>query len=205
MQTVGAYLRRGIKIGIGTDTFPHNMIEEMRSALYTSRLMARDPFDLRTSDIFDAATLGGAAVLQRDDIGRLEKGAKADLVMVDVTNPSIRPVRDPIRSMVYAAAERGVRLSSSAAIRWSMTERSRHWILRRPPQRSRRHSAASSRVCRTSTGQSGPTWKSRHSSTRAFHLRSSRAQVWYHDPWLMVRGEVKRGPDGSPGTQGAST
>ena len=109
MQTVGAYLRRGIKIGIGTDTFPHNMIEEIRNALYTSRLMARDPFDLRTSDIFDAATLGGAAVLQRDDIGRLEKGAKADLVMVDVTNPSIRPVRDPIRSMVYAAAERGVR------------------------------------------------------------------------------------------------
>src|SRR6516165_700985 len=109
MQTVGGYLRRGIKIGIGTDTFPHNMIEEIRSALYTSRLIARDPFDLRTSDILDAATLGGPAALQRDDIGRLEKGAKADLVMVDVTNPSMRPVRDPIRSMVYAAAERGVR------------------------------------------------------------------------------------------------
>ena len=109
MQTVGAYLRRGIKIGIGTDTYPHNMIEEMRSALYTSRLVARDPFDLRTSDIFNAATLGGAAALQRNDIGRLEKGAKADLVIVDVTHPSLRPVRDPIRSMVYAAAERGIR------------------------------------------------------------------------------------------------
>jgi cytosine/adenosine deaminase-related metal-dependent hydrolase len=76
MQTVGAYLRRGIKIGIGTDTFPHNMIEEIRNALYTSRLIARDPFDLRTSDIFDAATLGGAAALQRDDIGLLEKGPR---------------------------------------------------------------------------------------------------------------------------------
>ena len=109
MQTVGGYIRRGVNIGIGTDTYPHNMIEEMRNALYTSRLIARDPFDLRTSDIFDAATVGGAAALQRDDIGRLETGARADLVMVDVTAPSMRPVRDPIRSLVYAAAERAVR------------------------------------------------------------------------------------------------
>jgi cytosine/adenosine deaminase-related metal-dependent hydrolase len=109
MQTVGAYIRRGLNIGIGTDTYPHNMLEELRNALYTSRLVARDPFDLRTADIFNAATLGGAAALQRDDIGRLEKGAKADLVMVDVTAPSMRPVRDPLRSLVYASAERAVR------------------------------------------------------------------------------------------------
>ena len=109
MQTVGGYIRRGVNIGIGTDTYPHNMIEEMRNALYTSRLVARDPFDLRTTDIFNAATLGGAAALKRDDIGRLEQGAKADLVMVDVTAPSMRPVRDPLRSLVYASAERAVR------------------------------------------------------------------------------------------------
>jgi cytosine/adenosine deaminase-related metal-dependent hydrolase len=109
MQTVGAYIRHGLNIGIGTDTYPHNMLEELRNALYTSRLIARDPFDLRTGDIFNAATLGGAAALQRDDIGRLEKGAKADLVMVDVTAPSMRPVRDPLRSLVYVSAERAVR------------------------------------------------------------------------------------------------
>jgi 5-methylthioadenosine/S-adenosylhomocysteine deaminase len=109
MQTVGGYIRRGVNIGIGTDTFPHNMIEEMRNALYTSRIVARDPFDLRTSDIFDAATRGGAAALGRYDIGRLAPGAKADLVMIDLTAPSMRPVRDPIRSMIYASAERAVR------------------------------------------------------------------------------------------------
>src|SRR5262249_41504513 len=109
MRTVGGYIRRGVNIGMGTDTYPHNMLEELRTALYTSRLIARDPFDLRTSDIFNAATLGGAAALQRDDIGRLETGAKAALVMIDVTPPSMRPVRDPIRSLVYAAAERAVR------------------------------------------------------------------------------------------------
>jgi hypothetical protein len=67
--------------------------------------LARDVFDLRTADIFNAATLGGAAALQRDDIGRLSAGAKAGLVMVDVTAPSMRPVRDPIQSLIYAAAD----------------------------------------------------------------------------------------------------
>jgi 5-methylthioadenosine/S-adenosylhomocysteine deaminase len=109
MQTVGGYIRRGVKIGIGTDTYPHNMIEEMRHALYASRIVARNVFDLRTSDIFNAATLGGATALQRDDIGRLAPGAKADLVMVDVTAPSMRPLRDPIQSLIYAAADRAVR------------------------------------------------------------------------------------------------
>jgi 5-methylthioadenosine/S-adenosylhomocysteine deaminase len=109
MQTVGAYIRRGVKIGIGTDTYPHNMIEEMRNALYASRIVAKNVFDLRTSDIFNAATLGGAAALLRHDIGRLAPGAKADLVMVDVTAPSMRPMRDPIQSLVYAAADRAVR------------------------------------------------------------------------------------------------
>lgn len=109
MQTVGNYIRRGANIGIGTDTFPHNMIEEMRTALYASRIMAETPFDLRTSDIFDSATLGGAKALGRDDIGRLSVGAKADLVMVDTTSPAMRPVRDPLRSLIYAAADRAVR------------------------------------------------------------------------------------------------
>ena len=109
MQTVGGYIRRGVKIGIGTDTYPHNMIEEMRHALYASRIVAKNVFDLRTSDIFNAATLGGAAALQRDDIGRLAPGAKADLVMVDTTAPSMRPLRDPIQSLIYAAADRAVR------------------------------------------------------------------------------------------------
>lgn len=109
LQTVGGYIRRGVNVGIGTDTYPHNMLEEMRHALYASRIVAEDPFDLRTSDIFNAATLSGAKALGRDDIGRLAVGAKADLVMVDTTCPAMRPVRDPLRSLIYVAADRAVR------------------------------------------------------------------------------------------------
>ena len=106
---VGGYLRRGLNIGIGTDTFPHNMLEEMRAVGIGSRMVSQDVWDLRLSQIFDCATLGGARALGRDDIGRIAVGAKADIVMVDLNHPMMRPVRDPLRSLVYAAAERAVK------------------------------------------------------------------------------------------------
>jgi cytosine/adenosine deaminase-related metal-dependent hydrolase len=72
-------------------------------------MMAEDVWDLRLSGVIHAATLSGARALGRDDIGRLAVGAKADLVLVDVTHPAMRPVRDPLRSLVYQAAERALR------------------------------------------------------------------------------------------------
>lgn len=109
LRSFGRYRRAGVALGIGTDTYPHNMIEEMRHVLIDSRLMSGDVFDLRTSDVFDAATVGGAAILGRDDIGRLAPGAKADLFMADLEHPAMRPVRDPLRSLIYVAGERPVR------------------------------------------------------------------------------------------------
>ena len=55
------------------------------------------------------ATLGGARALLRDDIGRLKVGAKADLVLVDIKHPSMMPMREPLRSLLYVAADRAVR------------------------------------------------------------------------------------------------
>ena len=50
---------------------------------------------------FDAATLGGARFLGRDDVGRLAPGAKADIVLVRTDTASFAPNLDPIRSLVY--------------------------------------------------------------------------------------------------------
>jgi 5-methylthioadenosine/S-adenosylhomocysteine deaminase len=109
LQSFGQYVAAGVNMGVGTDTYPHNMLEEMRAVAITSRMMAEDVYDLRTADVFNAATLGGAKALGRSDIGRLAVGAKADMVLVDVTHPNMRPVRDPVRSLIYAAADRAVK------------------------------------------------------------------------------------------------
>ena len=109
LKTFGGYVRQGINMGIGTDTYPHNFLEEMRNVGTVARAVAETVDDLNTSDIFNAATVGGAKALRRDDIGKLEVGARADLVCVDLTAPSMMPVREPIRSLIYAATDRGVR------------------------------------------------------------------------------------------------
>jgi cytosine/adenosine deaminase-related metal-dependent hydrolase len=96
-------------MALGTDTYPHNMLEEMRHAAYVARLMAESPRTVATTDLFNAATVGGARALGRSDIGRLAPDCKADLVLVDLQHPMLQPRRDPLRSLVYAAAERAVR------------------------------------------------------------------------------------------------
>jgi cytosine/adenosine deaminase-related metal-dependent hydrolase len=109
LEHLGAYLAAGINVGIGTDTYPHNMLEELRNAITFARLAAGHVDAVLTSQVFGAATIGGARALGREDIGRLAVGAKADLVLVDLRHPMMRPARDPLRSLVYCAAERAVR------------------------------------------------------------------------------------------------
>lgn len=109
MESFGAYVRAGIPMGIGTDTHPHNMIEEMRHAIIAARIAERRISGGRTLDAFNAATLGGARILGRDDLGRLAVGAKADIVLVELDDPSMMPVYDPIRCLVFTAADRAVR------------------------------------------------------------------------------------------------
>ena len=109
MQSLGGYVRAGVNIGIGTDTAPHNMLEEMRQALILSRVASGDMNDLTTTQVFNAATIGGARAFLRDDIGRLAVGAKADIVLIDLTNRYMRPMRDPLRNLIYTAADRAIR------------------------------------------------------------------------------------------------
>ncbi len=109
LEDFGRYLRAGVNMGIGTDCAPHNMFEEMRRAAVLARIAARNIETLSTADVFTAATVGGATALLRDDIGRLAPGAKADLVLVDLRHPAMMPTRDPLRSLIYTAADRAVR------------------------------------------------------------------------------------------------
>jgi 5-methylthioadenosine/S-adenosylhomocysteine deaminase len=109
MENFGDYLRAGVNMGLGTDTAPHNLVEEMRKAAVLARIAARDIATVTTSDLLYAATVGGAKALMRDDLGRIAADKKADLVVVDLALPQMTPARDPLRSFVYHAADRAVR------------------------------------------------------------------------------------------------
>ncbi|GKX33930.1 MAG: ethylammeline chlorohydrolase [Rhizobiaceae bacterium MnEN-MB40S] len=97
------YSEAGANLALGTDTYPRDMFMQMRMASYFGKVISRDLYSANAADVFDAATIGPARSLGRDDIGRLAVGAKADIAVVDMTgNQGLRlgPVRDPIRAMV---------------------------------------------------------------------------------------------------------
>jgi cytosine/adenosine deaminase-related metal-dependent hydrolase len=108
MENFGDYIRAGVNMGLGTDTTPHNLIEEMRKAAVLARIAARDIATVTTSDLLYAATVGGARALMRDDLGRIAPNSMADLVLVDLKVAQMRPARDPLRSFIYHAADRAV-------------------------------------------------------------------------------------------------
>lgn len=99
-ESFARYRDAGINIAIGTDTYPQDMINEMRWAALMSRI-ADESFTVgRPREVFDAATLGGATHIGRDDIGRLAVGAKADIIVVDLLQVHYGAVRDPIKALV---------------------------------------------------------------------------------------------------------
>ena len=97
------YRKAGINIALGTDTYPRDMVMQMRTASYFGKVIGRNLLAASAAEVFDAATLGGARALGRDDLGRLAPGARADILVIDLSGgDTLRygPVRDPIKSLV---------------------------------------------------------------------------------------------------------
>ena len=102
-------MNAGITVGIGTDTFPHNMVDEIRLACYVARVLTGNYKMGTTRHVFEAATVGGARILRRPDLGRLAAGCKADFSLVDIAHPYMQPAHEPLRSLIYSASERAIR------------------------------------------------------------------------------------------------
>jgi cytosine/adenosine deaminase-related metal-dependent hydrolase len=100
-------LRRGVAVGTGSDG-PNcgsttSLFEIMKLAAVVHRLGEPDgePW-IGPSDAFRMATLVGARALGLDrDIGSIEPGKKADLVLLDANAPAFVPLNDPVAQLVY--------------------------------------------------------------------------------------------------------
>ena len=63
------------------------------------------------ADVYRAITLGGAKMLGRDDLGRLCKGAKADMIVVNLDSFHMGALDDPIRTMFLCGSGCDVTMS----------------------------------------------------------------------------------------------
>ncbi len=97
------YRAAGVNLALGSDTYPRDLIMQMRIASYFGKVMSGSLFAASAAEVFEAATLGGARALGREDLGRLAPGAKADILIIDLRGgDTLRygPIRDPIKSLV---------------------------------------------------------------------------------------------------------
>lgn len=122
-----AMLARGLNVAIGTDGAASsdnlNAFEAMRLACYVSRVKGNSPERwVSAREAFHAATEGGARALGFDKLGRIEKGWKADLVLLDLGALHYIPLNDLLSQIVFAEDGTGVE-SVMIDGRWVMRDR----------------------------------------------------------------------------------
>ncbi len=100
----------GVNVGLGVDGSASNdgghLLEEARQSLLLQRVLG-DPQAMTAREALEIATLGGAAVLGRDDIGALAPGMAADVIGFDLSAPTFAggAVHDPVAALVFCSPQ----------------------------------------------------------------------------------------------------
>lgn len=96
----------GINLTIGTDGAASNnnlnMFEEMHLASIIHKGYQNDPTIVKPEEIIDMATVNGAKMMRRNDIGSLEVGKKADIIAINMDQPHLIPNLDTLSLLVYS-------------------------------------------------------------------------------------------------------
>ena len=100
----------GMNLALSTDNMHADMVELMRWALATGRLQeGRITDEWQPANVFEAATMGGARALGLDaEIGSIEVGKRADLVVFDFRRPHLRPLTNVLGTLVHTGQGRDV-------------------------------------------------------------------------------------------------
>ncbi len=104
---VPAMHRRGITVGLASDgpasSSNHSMLQAMKFAALLHKGVHRDPQIMTAEKALEMATLDGARALgMADEIGSLEVGKRADIVVLDMANLCVTPVHAAVSSLVYS-------------------------------------------------------------------------------------------------------
>ena len=107
VSPVGAMLRCGVALGLGTDGPASNNAQNMLREMYVASLLHKvhelSPTACPAQQALDLATRGGAKALHDPLIGSLEPGMKADFIALDLSSPNMQPVHNIVSQVVYAS------------------------------------------------------------------------------------------------------
>ena len=101
-------LRKGIPVALGCDGGMANgcydMFREMKLTSLIHRGVTLDPLSITAERVLEMATIKGARALSmEDEIGSIEAGKKADLIMIDLRKPHLVPLLNTVSNIVYSA------------------------------------------------------------------------------------------------------
>lgn len=100
-------LERGIPVSLGTDGPGSNNAQDMLEVLKTTAILHKvntlDPLAMTPNRVLRLACREGAKAVGHDDLGSLEPGYLADMILVDWRKPHIAPVHDPASAVVFCA------------------------------------------------------------------------------------------------------
>jgi 5-methylthioadenosine/S-adenosylhomocysteine deaminase len=110
---VTEFTKKGITVALGTDGAASNntldMFESMKVCALLHKVGSMNPSIAPAYDVLEYATINGARALGLEkEIGSLEVGKKADIIMVDHQKPNLTPLSNPISHLVYSARSNDV-------------------------------------------------------------------------------------------------
>jgi 5-methylthioadenosine/S-adenosylhomocysteine deaminase len=113
---VPGMLNYGITVGLGTDGCASNndmdMFREMNTAALIHKVNSLNPTVMNAETVCKMVTIGGAKTLGLDKLtGSIEKGKKADIILVDMNQPHLTPLYNCYSQLVYAARGADVKTS----------------------------------------------------------------------------------------------
>lgn len=150
------YLRRNMPAGLGTDgpagsNNDLNLFEEMDLAAKLQKVHTGDPTAVTARQAFAMATVGGARALGMEkEIGSIEAGKKADLIVIDTSRPHAQPLFNVYSQLVYALKSSDVR---DVMVNGRMVVRNRRMLTVNQPAVMTKAKAWQSRIARSLAAQ----------------------------------------------------
>ena len=101
-------IEAGANTGLGCDGAPCNnsydMIREMKLAAVIQKARLLDPLSMPATTVLEMATINGArGIGMESEVGSIEVGKMADLVLINLKKPHLVPYRDVVSNIVYSA------------------------------------------------------------------------------------------------------
>lgn len=105
---VSDMVKMGLTVGLGTDGCASNnnldLFQEMDTAAKIGKVFTHDPVNMDAETVLKMATSWGGKILGLErEIGSIEVGKKADIIVVDIQSPHLVPLYNPTSTIVYSA------------------------------------------------------------------------------------------------------